>query len=72
MPRGLVHQAVTTDGSVPSLHVTLSTAQQNAWADMLELVVPEAVTAAIQASTPLRESLPMDYLGEWLRSGEDR
>ena len=29
---------------------------------MLELVVPEAATAAIQAAPPLRESLPPDYL----------
>ena len=46
----------------PSLHVTLSTAQQNSWADMLELVVPEAVAAAIQTSAAARESLPVDYL----------
>ena len=35
MPRGFVHQAETVS-SVPSLHITLSTAQNNSWADMLD------------------------------------
>lgn len=43
LPRGFVHQAEALATSAaeaqPSLHVTLSTAQNNAWADLLELVV---------------------------------
>ena len=55
-----------------SLHVTLSTAQQNAWADLLELSVPQAMAAAIQQSQASRCSLPTDYLNYMGAAYSDR
>ena len=67
LPRGWIHEAVTTPDSA-SLHLTVSTMQQWAWADLLELVIPEALEASIQSQdkTLLREGLPLrflDYMG---------
>jgi bifunctional lysine-specific demethylase and histidyl-hydroxylase NO66 len=71
MPRGWIHQACTipNDGSKPehSLHLTISAMQQWAWADYMEILLPEALQAAINApSTLLRDGLPprfLDYMG---------
>jgi len=63
MPRGFVHQAVAEEaGDDCSLHVTLSTAQNNAWADFLELLVPQALAVAVAENVGLRRSLPPQYL----------
>jgi uncharacterized lipoprotein YmbA len=66
LPRGFVHQAEALTSSEGlgqhSLHVTLSTAQNNAWADFLELVVPQALAATVADEVSLRRSLPANYL----------
>jgi bifunctional lysine-specific demethylase and histidyl-hydroxylase NO66 len=75
MPRGWIHQACTIprdsgnhdNDDMFSLHLTISTMQQWAWADYMEILLPEALQAAIEApSTLLREALPprfLDYMG---------
>ena len=47
-----------------SLHLTISTMQQWAWADYMEILLPEALQATIQSSTTvlLREGLPNGFL----------
>ena len=64
MPRGWIHQAVTTNRQGHSLHLTISAMQQWAWADFLELLMPEALEAAAASgiSTSLREGLPLRFL----------
>lgn len=64
MPRGWIHQACTTDRKGHSLHLTVSAMQQWAWADLLELLMPEALEAAAASdtSTSLREGLPLRFL----------
>lgn len=61
LPRGFVHCA-TTEGSQNSLHLTLSTHRANAWADLLDAALPQALAEAIQADPRLREALPRDCL----------
>lgn len=68
IPRGWIHQACTTSGKGHSLHLTVSAMQQWAWADYLEILMPEALgaAAASDTSTSLREGLPLrflDYMG---------
>jgi bifunctional lysine-specific demethylase and histidyl-hydroxylase NO66 len=69
IPRGWIHQACTisndsdTTDMTHSLHLTISTMQQWAWADYMEILVPEALNAAIQAPyITLREGLPNGFL----------
>lgn len=67
LPRGWIHEAVTSPDEC-SLHLTLSSMQQWAWADLMELVLPEALEASIATpdTTLLREGLPirfLDYMG---------
>ena len=72
MPRGWIHQAITlqddSGSDKHSLHLTISVSQQWAWADFLELLLPDALNSAINSdkSTSLREGLPrcfLDYMG---------
>lgn len=73
MPRGWIHQACTLpegDGGkkLHSLHLTVSAMQQWAWADLLEILLPEALRAATCSDvyTSLREGLPprfLDFMG---------
>ena len=69
MPRGWVHQACTLkDNNEHSLHLTVSAMQQWAWADLLDVIMPEALEAAAtsESSTSLRQGLPrgfLDYMG---------
>ena len=74
MPRGWIHQACTLPTAEAdkqeghSLHLTVSTMQQWAWADLMEMLLPEALDAAIRSdgSTILRTGLPrrfLDYMG---------
>lgn len=60
-PRGFIHQGHCSD-QVHSLHVTLSTGQQNSYGNFLELLFPGAINSAINANVQLRRSLPRDYL----------
>ncbi|OQR93849.1 nucleolar protein [Achlya hypogyna] len=61
-PRGFIHQAQSPD-DVDSLHVTVSTGQQNSYGNLLETLLPQAVTNAIGQTLDFRKSLPRDYLG---------
>ncbi|GLE09294.1 hypothetical protein PINS_up020903 [Pythium insidiosum] len=45
-----------------SLHVTVSTGQQNTIGNYLELLLPQAVASAISNNVSLRRSLPLNYL----------
>lgn len=72
MPRGWIHCACTLpDGQGKeghSLHLTVSAMQQWSWADLMEIVLPEALNAAAasETSTALRQGLPirfLDYMG---------
>jgi len=77
MPRGWIHQACTlNDNNQHSLHLTVSTMQQWAWVDLMDVVVPEALAAAAESDScvNLRESLPqgfMDYMGVQYEETED-
>jgi bifunctional lysine-specific demethylase and histidyl-hydroxylase NO66 len=67
MPRGWIHEATTLPSREVhghSLHLTVSAMQQWAWADLMEIVVPQALEAAIQSdsNTSLREGLPRNFL----------
>lgn len=64
MPRGWIHQACTIDGTDGySLHLTVSAMQQWAWADLMELLLPEALQSAASGdSTMLRQGLPRGFL----------
>eukprot|EP00535_Pseudo-nitzschia_heimii_P011762 CAMPEP_0197197532 /NCGR_PEP_ID=MMETSP1423-20130617/32915_1 /TAXON_ID=476441 /ORGANISM="Pseudo-nitzschia heimii, Strain UNC1101" /LENGTH=609 /DNA_ID=CAMNT_0042651357 /DNA_START=116 /DNA_END=1945 /DNA_ORIENTATION=+ len=65
MPRGWIHQACTLrENNKHSLHLTVSSMQQWAWADLMEIAVPEALAAAVESnsSTSLREGLPQGFL----------
>ena len=72
MPRGWIHQACTipmddnnnSNDQPHSLHLTISTMQQWAWADYMEILLPEALQSTIQSSTTtlLREGLPNGFL----------
>ncbi|RQM31048.1 hypothetical protein B5M09_007046 [Aphanomyces astaci] len=48
---------------VDSLHVTVSTGQQNCVGNLLETLLPQALAGAIASNVDLRKSLPRDYLG---------
>jgi len=68
MPRGWIHQAITTPTNQHSLHLTVSAMQKWAWFDYLDILLPEALEAAAASDTftSLREGLPrnfLDYMG---------
>uniref|UniRef100_K3W7B3 Bifunctional lysine-specific demethylase and histidyl-hydroxylase n=1 Tax=Globisporangium ultimum (strain ATCC 200006 / CBS 805.95 / DAOM BR144) TaxID=431595 RepID=K3W7B3_GLOUD len=60
-PRGFIHQARSAKDK-HSLHVTVSTGQQNTIGNYLEVLVPEALASAINSNVSLRRSLPRNYL----------
>jgi bifunctional lysine-specific demethylase and histidyl-hydroxylase NO66 len=65
MPRGWIHQAVTTSDE-HSLHITISAMQQWSWGDLMELWLPEALADAVARNVDLRAGLPrnlLDYTG---------
>jgi lysine-specific demethylase/histidyl-hydroxylase NO66 len=77
MPRGWIHQACTLPNDAEhSLHLTISAMQQWSWADLLEIVLPEAIENAAmnKASISLRQGLPrgfMDYMGAMYEEPSD-
>ena len=84
MPRGWIHQAHTPSsrggesqgGGGHSLHLTASAMQQWAWADLLDIIMPEALEAATasETSTSLREGLPrnfVNYMGAMYDTSND-
>lgn len=62
LPRGFVHEARTPKDTEYSLHLSIVTNRRNSVADLLELVVQEALEEVIQNSREARQSLPRNYL----------
>ncbi|GMH59771.1 hypothetical protein TrRE_jg3652 [Triparma retinervis] len=66
LPRGWIHQAVTTREDTHSLHLTVSCMQDWSWSAMLEEVLPEAIKRASGGagaeSEELRGGMPRDFL----------
>lgn len=60
IPRGWIHQGECLAGE-HSLHVTISTNQKNSWADLLEKILPRALSTAIKDNDQFRRGLPLDY-----------
>ncbi|XP_049763827.1 ribosomal oxygenase 1 isoform X1 [Schistocerca cancellata] len=60
-PRGFIHQANTVPGE-HSLHITLSSYQRHSWADILEKMLPAALSVATEETVDFRRGLPVDYL----------
>merc|ERR1719339_451899 len=61
MPRGTIHQGNCLSDE-HSLHITISAYQLNSWTDLLEKLLPAALTAASQEDLQFREGLPRDFL----------
>jgi lysine-specific demethylase/histidyl-hydroxylase NO66 len=59
-PRGTIHQAMSDD-TTDSFHLTVSCAQKNCWADLMDIAVNAALIQASKNMTAYRESLPKDY-----------
>lgn len=60
LPRGTIHQGIT-NMDCHSLHLTLSVYQRNAWCDLLEKLIPNALKKAIESNPIFREGLPIDF-----------
>ncbi|TKR70129.1 hypothetical protein L596_022189 [Steinernema carpocapsae] len=60
VPRGFIHQALTTKEH--SLHITISVCRRNAFADMMDKLVPEVLNQLAEKSATLRRSLPCNFL----------
>lgn len=58
-PRGVVHQAVALPDA-HSLHVTLSTFQKHSFGDLLEKLMPKALSQAFDKCIAIRRGLPLD------------
>ena len=84
MPRGWIHQAITAWKRIrsgegeekDSLHLTVSAMKNWSWADLLELVVPNALEAVAESDTMsvLRAGLPrgfLDYMGMMHEENEE-
>ena len=64
LPRGWIHQAVTTRETGHSLHLTVSCMMGWSWCDYLEHVLPAATAAAFKAEDPtMRGGMPRGFLG---------
>ncbi|NWR44401.1 RIOX2 oxygenase, partial [Regulus satrapa] len=61
-PRGTIHQADTPQGISHSTHVTISTYQNNSWADFLLDAIPGLVFDAAKEDVALRTSIPRQLL----------
>lgn len=60
-PRGTIHQAYSLPDT-HSLHITVSASQRNSWGDLLEKLIPMALSIAMEQDKQFRESLPTDYM----------
>lgn len=58
-PRGFIHQAETVEGK-HSLHITVSMYQKTSYADLLEVLLPNALQAAINSDVRFREGVPLN------------
>ncbi|KAM8977023.1 ribosomal oxygenase 2 [Pelodytes ibericus] len=61
-PRGVIHQAHTPAGSSHSTHVTISTYQNNSWADYLQDVLPGILFDSAKDNVELRQGIPRQHL----------
>jgi len=61
LPRGTIHQGNCLEEH-HSLHITISAYQLNSWTDLLEKLLPAALSVASQQDVEFREGLPRDYL----------
>ncbi|XP_053562022.1 ribosomal oxygenase 2 [Bombina bombina] len=61
-PRGTIHQARTPAGSSHSTHVTISTYQNNTWADYLQDLIPGLLFDSSKDNIDLRRGLPRQLL----------
>lgn len=59
-PRGYIHQGKAAVDE-HSLHVTVSTGQQNSWGNFLQTLLPGAISAAMENNVALRSALPRNY-----------
>ncbi|KYQ93444.1 transcription factor jumonji [Tieghemostelium lacteum] len=59
-PRGIIHQAVSPPDT-HSLHITISTYQNNTWGDLIGKVLNRALEVAQEECIEFREGLPRDY-----------
>lgn len=59
-PRGTIHQAMSVEGE-DSFHLTVSCAQKNCWADLMDIAVNAALIQASKTMPAYRDSLPRDY-----------
>jgi len=71
MPRGTIHQGNCLSEE-HSLHITISAYQLNSWTDLLEKLLPAALTAASQEDVEFRAGLPRDFLLNMGVAHEDR
>ncbi|NXG00364.1 RIOX2 oxygenase, partial [Sakesphorus luctuosus] len=61
-PRGTIHQADTPLGTSYSTHLTISTYQNNSWADFLLDAIPGLVFDTAKDDVALRKSIPRQLL----------
>jgi len=61
LPRGTIHQGNCLE-EAHSLHITISMYQLNSWTDLLEKLLPGALTVASQENIEFRQGLPRDFL----------
>uniref|UniRef100_A0A0R3RQS8 Bifunctional lysine-specific demethylase and histidyl-hydroxylase n=1 Tax=Elaeophora elaphi TaxID=1147741 RepID=A0A0R3RQS8_9BILA len=61
IPRGFIHQGVA-DKDVHSLHLTVSVCRNVAYADLLEHIIPAALSNFAEQNMKIRKSLPAGYL----------
>lgn len=59
-PRGTIHQAMSVEDE-DSFHLTVSCAQKNCWADLMDIAVNAALIQASKSMPAFRDSLPKDY-----------
>jgi lysine-specific demethylase/histidyl-hydroxylase NO66 len=62
LPRGIVHQAVVPEAETHSLHVTVSTYQNNSWSEFMRTLLPAALDMVTADNVHFREGLPINYL----------
>lgn len=63
-PRGTIHEARTVAGS-HSLHITLSVYQKTSFGDLMEILLPQALSTAIQSDIEFRRGLPLNIWREF-------
>ncbi|XP_057307300.1 ribosomal oxygenase 2-like [Hydractinia symbiolongicarpus] len=59
-PRGTIYQAKSTDDG-PSLHISISTYQQNTWGDFMNHAITQAIDEALEDDVSIRSGLPLNY-----------